>query len=148
MCDAVTAMFLKPDATCIALRRCCVARAMPRTTLAAAEQSYRTKIDTAREFLRMKDVPTTIRRRIMAFLDNLYAENTAFDEEEILSQLPEHMQTELVHHMYNKITASVFEMSILPNRAPAGTLIWFGRIAIQCDGNNHVRKTGRACHGI
>lgn len=72
-----------------------------------AEQSYRTKIDTAREFLRMKEVPTKVRRRIMAFLDNLYVQNTAFDEEEILSQLPEHMQTELVHHMYNKITASV-----------------------------------------
>lgn len=72
-----------------------------------AEQSYRTKIDTAREFLRMKEVPTKVRRRIMAFLDNLYVQNTAFDEGEILAQLPEHMQTELVHHMYHKITASV-----------------------------------------
>jgi hypothetical protein len=72
-----------------------------------ADQSYREKIDTAREFLRMKEVPTNTRRRIMAFLDNLYVQNTAFNEEEILDQLPEHMQTELVHHMYNKITANV-----------------------------------------
>ena len=72
-----------------------------------AEQSYRQKIDTAREFLRAKEVPTKVRRRIMAFLDNLYQQNTAFDEGEILVQLPEHMQTLLVHHMYNKITGMV-----------------------------------------
>lgn len=72
-----------------------------------AEQAYRTQIDTAREFLRMKDVPTHTRRRIMAFLDNLYTQNTAFDESLILDQLPEHMQTELVHHIYNKITDGI-----------------------------------------
>ena len=55
----------------------------------------------------MKDVPTETRRRIMAFLDNLYTQNTAFDEEAILSQLPEHMQHEMYHIMYHKITEHI-----------------------------------------
>ena len=44
-------------------------------------------------------------------------------------------------------------MKVLPNRAPSWTRFWHLRIAVQCNGNDHIRKPEHihnevfVCHG-
>jgi hypothetical protein len=71
-----------------------------------SEQLYRQRMDSLTEFLRAKRFPYEVRKRVRTFYSHLYENKTVFDENEILSQLPTGMATELVYLMYKGVIES------------------------------------------
>jgi hypothetical protein len=68
-----------------------------------AKQQYQHRMETLTEFLRVKEVPFTVRRKIRMFYENYYKHKSVFDETEILKHLPPTMASELVYCMYRGI---------------------------------------------
>ena len=63
-------------------------------------------MESLREFLRVKKVPTSLRRQIRKYFENYYAEKS-FDEREVLAQLSPALSIKLLNHIYVKVVREV-----------------------------------------
>ena len=54
---------------------------------AACAHRYNQRMDEIRQFMITKSVPTSMRRRMIAFFNTLWSENAIYDEAEIISLL-------------------------------------------------------------
>jgi hypothetical protein len=68
-----------------------------------ASQEYRHRMDLLKEFLRIKKVPFTTRRKIRMFYQHYFKKKTVFNETEILRNLPPNVASELIYTMYKGI---------------------------------------------
>jgi CRP-like cAMP-binding protein len=53
-----------------------------------------------KNYLRERKVAKPLQRRVMQFFENILEERTAFDEMQILSDLPEHIRTDVLLHVH------------------------------------------------
>lgn len=71
-----------------------------------ADQYYKQRMESLREFLRVKKVPTGLRRQIRKYFENYYTEKS-FDEREVLAQLSPALSIKLLNHIYVKVVRDV-----------------------------------------
>jgi CRP-like cAMP-binding protein len=76
-------------------------------TQKGAVLQYHQRMDEIRQFLKAKNVPTSTRRQVVAFYNNLWSEQAVYDEAEIMNQLPSSLNHELITFLYQDMIASV-----------------------------------------
>lgn len=80
-----------------------------------AEQIYNERMEQVGEFMRVKNVPILLRRRVRVFYENLYKQKSVFDENEFLTQLSPQLAKELTQFMYADIMGHVPLFDGLPD---------------------------------
>eukprot|EP01052_Picozoa_sp_SAG31_P004477 SAG31_NODE_186_length_20918_cov_26.890917_5_plen_530_part_00 len=73
----------------------------------AAEQVYYEKMDSIRQYLQAKKVPSDVRRKVITFYTTLWTGNAVYDEKEILRELPQAIKRQVVSHLYRDMIDSV-----------------------------------------
>ena len=73
----------------------------------AGETIYNERMDSVREFLRVKEVPLECKRKVLSFYTHYYQEKTVFDEGDIIDKLPEYLQTNIIHCIYGTMVQEV-----------------------------------------
>lgn len=77
------------------------------TSRSASETIFNEKMDSVREFLRVKEVPVACKRKVLSYYSHYYQEKSVFDEAEIIERLPEYLQTNLIHIIYGSLIEGV-----------------------------------------
>ena len=72
-----------------------------------ADQKYKEQMEKIGEYMRIKEVPLTLRRRIRVFYENLYKQSSVFDESEFLAKMSPQLKTETVNFLYRNIIGKV-----------------------------------------
>lgn len=80
-----------------------------------AEQIYNDRMEQVGEFMRVKNVPIVLRRRVRVFYENLFKQKSVFDENEFLTQLSPQLAKELTQFMYEDIMGHVPLFNGLPD---------------------------------
>jgi hypothetical protein len=73
----------------------------------AAGQLYHKSMDEVREFLRAKDISEDVRHAVVAYYTHYYRERTVFNANDIISKLPQKLQTHLVVQIYGDIIQGI-----------------------------------------
>jgi CRP-like cAMP-binding protein len=76
-------------------------------TQKGAVLQYHQRMDEIRQFLKAKQVPTTTRRQVVAFYNNLWSEQAVYDEADIIGNLPSSLNNELITFLYQDMIQSV-----------------------------------------
>lgn len=76
-------------------------------TQKGAVLAYHQRMDEIRQFLKAKNVPTTTRRQVVAFYNNLWSEQAVYDEADIMLQLPASLNHDLITFLYQDMIQSV-----------------------------------------
>lgn len=79
-----------------------------------ADQKYREQMEKIGEYMRIKQVPLNLRRRVRVFYENLYKQTSVFDEAEFLSKMSPQLKTETVQFIYRDIIGKVPILRGLP----------------------------------
>lgn len=75
--------------------------------LDATAQAYRQKMDGVNNFLRLREVPFGLQDRVRNYYDYLWSRNKGIQEEEILTDLPNSLRTEVSMFLYRDVLAKV-----------------------------------------
>ena len=76
-------------------------------TQKGAVQVYNQKMDEIRLFLKVKAVPTVMRRKVIAFYEHLWEESAVVDETEIMKAIPGSLNDEMTNYLYKDMIESV-----------------------------------------
>lgn len=72
-----------------------------------ADQKYREQMEKIGEYMRIKQVPLSLRRRVRVFYENLYKQDSVFDESEFLAKMSPQLKTETVQFIYRDVIGKV-----------------------------------------
>lgn len=78
------------------------------SSLRVTKEEYNKKFAELREFAASRNLSGPLRSRILSFNRFLYDNKTVFDEEQILSELPLHMRSEVVYAIYGDMIKDSF----------------------------------------
>lgn len=81
--------------------------AMLVSNLDARAEAYRQKMDSVNNFLRFREIPAPLKDRVKSYYDYLWSRNKGIKEEEILSDLPSALRTEVSLYLYRDVLAKV-----------------------------------------
>lgn len=81
-----------------------------------ADQKYREQMEKIGEYMRIKQVPLSLRRRIRVFYENLYKQTSVFDEAEFLAKMSPQLKTETVQFIYRNVIGKVPILRGLPEQ--------------------------------
>lgn len=79
-----------------------------------ADQKYREQMEKIAEYMRIKQVPLSLRRRVRVFYENLYKQTSVFDEAEFLGKMSPQLKTETVQFIYRNVIGKVPILRGLP----------------------------------
>ena len=72
-----------------------------------ADRKYKDKMEKIAEYMRVKQVPISLRRRIRVHYENLYKHHTVFNESEFLQKMSPQLKNETVDYIYRDIIGKV-----------------------------------------
>jgi hypothetical protein len=75
--------------------------------LDATAQAYRQKMDRINEYMRFREIPLNLQKRIRSYYDYVWARNKGLDENRIISELPRALHTDVALHLHREVLANV-----------------------------------------